>query len=444
MLLILVAAGAGFSALVSYDVINLDNEKLQNQISGIFFKVPLFPKSAKYVLNTFILAQSTVTKPDLEVILKVDDLTGLIGGLPEDLYSAKKVILKGSVDFSDRSNPKFKFDTQVDGAVKGELFLADRALLGRLTEMDSWVYDYLEISDENQNFFLNKWVLFPEAGEALSQDTNFLEKLSEIGRTRKDKMSLTTNEDSYRIAISLDDKDISDLSITSSAIQPKSVLLELLIDKNTYYLKKLGVVSLCEVTLDPKKYGINISQDQVATELTFDLSITQNNPNSETGVGEIPQYISKEEYLSSILPHMGIISVELDTTKFVEASYRMEVLKKELLAYYETNKSFPNNLSLLEGLESGFIFADVFYSKSSNEKAILINEVPIPEGYLQGEDAKIAQLKPYFSYVFQGSLVPSQVLYSVDELAAIYGSEKETTPSVKSPAADSPFGGLLN
>ena len=216
----------GFTAVVSiaYGKINIGNRDIQHKIRNIVQGLPFAPKTADYIIDRAVEADSNIKSSYIEASMASEskDLAGMLGVGNFDLS------VNGPFDLSDQLNPKLSLNLKMGDDFESDLMFINNMFYFRFSRVPEGLQEYLKMMGipilEVDNY-LNRWYSYkipPKQNEARdfineSHDTTyFSNELRKLLRSDLlSKFTVSKSEidarNSYELTLDLSDRDLQNL-----------------------------------------------------------------------------------------------------------------------------------------------------------------------------------------------------------------------------------------
>jgi hypothetical protein len=255
MLFFFIISFSGFVVAVAYDKISINNNSLQTKVSHLVQRLPLLPKTPKFLLEESILAHSRVTTQSFSMSLatRTNDTT-----LNQLGYGQLDFEISGDVDYQDVNNVKASINTRASVKstplsldFEADIRKPDSMLYFKIDKIPSIINTYLPTETANKfTTLLGNWVSYDTAALDTEARRQLDQKAKENSSESIDK-SLELYSDKRLLSLI---KQSSDLLPDQTPVHKLSLILDA--DSLDYLYEK--VISLSHdtssSTLDLKQF----------------------------------------------------------------------------------------------------------------------------------------------------------------------------------------------
>lgn len=151
---LILSGGAVYA--IAYEKIDINNPKLQKQISQVVMNLPFAPKTPRFLLESTILAHKKLSSHsfDISIATKSNDVSALLGLNQIDAQ------IKGDIDYSDPKNIKLGLNADITKDFSLELKKKDPTIYLKVNKIPALILSFLGIEEEKLKPIFENWIAF--------------------------------------------------------------------------------------------------------------------------------------------------------------------------------------------------------------------------------------------------------------------------------------------
>lgn len=387
LFLLLLGGGAGLTAAIAYEKVNIDNPKIREIASKVVFSVPFAPKTPKFLLSSTALAHEKITRYGYNI-----SLSGESNAFTSALGMTKlEGEIKGQVDVSDLTSVKQTMEISFNPDFNLELRIIKDKLYFKLNKVPQLLLTYLKLDNKSVAGLSSKWAYYDipqslqtEASKNLEEHKQenenkeakeYVEKISTIITSDKILNSLVVSQESidglptYKMTLKATSEIIDYLDGAFREIAEggrslrtdgqklsdtiKNLDIDLFIDKEKYYLRKLTVYTKIktpklEDRLPSNLQVLGTNTDSVLGDeffLSLVVNLTDFEKPFEVTIPEDP--IKAEDYLSRLRSSSSLYQNTLNISLDSKVITDIELIKASLDSCFTAKQKYPRTLQEL-------------------------------------------------------------------------------------------------
>ncbi|HEX9008692.1 MAG TPA: hypothetical protein VF837_05520 [Patescibacteria group bacterium] len=344
IIVFLIIAGIfGAVYAVAYGVIDINNPSVSAPISNFVQSLPFTPKTPQYLIVSAVKAQEKIKKEsfDISMAMRSNSLQNVFGS------STAEVAAKGSVDYSDLKNIKFTTNVSITKDFNADIRSVDSKVYFKINKLPMTLLAFAGLTDSDTNSLIADWVSYDtsslgtEASKVLDQKSNgatqesFSDKIQGIFFNEQVLKNITVTDDkiaktnTYKLVLNADadtidylDKAINqEFNPTATIGQTKAsdvinnLVVDMWVEKNTYYLRKISVSFTAISGTDTQKTSSDIAFTYSLSDLNADFSvdIPQSSIPMDKFILRIEQLIQSKQQTSSGQSTMPASAINMST-----------------------------------------------------------------------------------------------------------------------------------